>query len=168
MLSLEDGRWSTLEGGYRTPFDPRPLFLKLRSPGDERAAWDELWEELHHQGDVGLASYAAVPHLVRVHQERGVPDWNTYALVATIELARDANRNPRLPKWLADGYDKALSQLAKIGSTELFESNNPELVRSVLGILAIVKGARVYGRVLSEFSEDEVLELEEQANGDAE
>jgi hypothetical protein len=32
--------------------------------------WDELCNELHHQGDVGLASYAAIPQLVRISEER--------------------------------------------------------------------------------------------------
>jgi len=35
-----------------------------------------------------------VPHLVRIYRERRVLDWNTYAMVATIELARDSKKNP--------------------------------------------------------------------------
>jgi hypothetical protein len=33
----------------------------LQSNTDSSKAWDELWNELHHQRDVGEASYAAVP-----------------------------------------------------------------------------------------------------------
>jgi hypothetical protein len=40
--------------------------------------------------------------------------------------------------------------------------------RSILGILAIVHGARTYGRILVEFTEDEVLELEKKAFGSPE
>jgi hypothetical protein len=53
-----------------------------------------MWEELHHQGDVGDASYAAVPELVRIHRDGRAADWNLYAMVAIIELARTESQNP--------------------------------------------------------------------------
>src|SRR5215469_1203330 len=61
MLGLTDKPWTELIGGYRTAFDPRPALHKLESNVHAKEAWHELWEELHHQGDVGEASYAAVP-----------------------------------------------------------------------------------------------------------
>jgi hypothetical protein len=130
MLGFDDARWLTLTAGYRVPVDLRPLLRRLESGSHVESAWEELWGELHHQGDVGPGSYVAVPHLVRIHRSRGVPDWNTYALVATIELARG------------------------------------ETVRAILSILAIAHGARTHGRILAEFTEDEVVELESMAFGD--
>lgn len=56
-----------MEGGYRLPYDPRPALDRLATV-DVAAAWAELWQELYHQGDVGEASYAAVPELVRLHR----------------------------------------------------------------------------------------------------
>jgi hypothetical protein len=56
MLSFNDERWEHLTGGYKIPFDPRPCLLKIENQQDTTAAWEELWEELHHQGDVGDAS----------------------------------------------------------------------------------------------------------------
>lgn len=86
---MEDEKWIGLEGGYRgCQYDPRPALTRLRA-GDE-SAWTELWNELHHQGDVGLASYAVVPQLVRIHRDRDIPDWQTYALIGTIEVCRQA------------------------------------------------------------------------------
>src|ERR1700694_4323640 len=69
MLSLDDNRWNNLTGGYRVKCDPRPLLARLESDQNKETAWHELWEELHHQGDVGDASYASVPHLVRIHRQ---------------------------------------------------------------------------------------------------
>jgi len=57
--------------------------------------WEELWNELHHQGDVGDASFASVPFLVRSYRQRDVINWNTYALVAIIELAIKTGRAGR-------------------------------------------------------------------------
>ena len=159
MLSLDDSRWALLEGGYRTPVDVRPLLTRLETDPDPQAAWDALWQELHHQGDVGPASFAAVPHLVRIHRARHSGDWTTYALVATVELARAKGRNPDVPEWGRTSYEAALHDLADLALAELRGATTLEAVRSILGLLAIVHGARTYGRVLMELTEDEVEEL---------
>jgi hypothetical protein len=63
-MLLTDSKWSTLAGGYRLPYDPRPAISKLAVNLDVANAWEELWDNLHHQGDVGEASYAAVSAFV--------------------------------------------------------------------------------------------------------
>lgn len=166
MLSLADDRWPTLKAGYRVPFDVRPLLKQLESGGDREATWLQLWNELHHQGDVGEASFAAVPHLVRIHQQLGVVDWNTYAMVATIELARGKAGNPDVPAWLRPGYESALVALAAHGLGELGRAQGQEAVRSILSILALWKDARTHARVLIDFSEDEVLEFAKEVWGE--
>ena len=88
MLEQTDNRWPTLTGGRRTQIDPRPLLMKLESGQEIDEVWTALWDELHHQGDVGEGSYACVPHLVRIYRRHSETDWNTYAIVAIIELAR--------------------------------------------------------------------------------
>lgn len=166
MLSFEDNRWAALTAGYRTPIDLRPLLRKLEDAEDAKAAWDELWQELHHQGDVGPGSYVAVPHLVRIHRLRAKADWNTYAIVATIELARGKGGNPDVLEGDRFAYQAALCDLAACGLQELPNARDRETVRSILAILAIVYGATTYGRILVEFTEDEVRELEKQAFGE--
>lgn len=163
MLSLGDERWKTLAGGYRTPYDPRPALARLECGRNVSAVWKELWNELHHQGDVDYASYAAVPHLVRIYQERPCKDWNAYAIVTVIELARNQGTNPDVPAWLADGYFGSIQELATLGLRELTQASDPELVRAILGILALAKGARTHARFLLEYSEDELLKLEDDA-----
>src|SRR5258708_2008827 len=165
MLSFDDSRWKTLCAGYRTPVDLRPLLQQLESSDDVESAWAELWQELYHQGDVGQGSFAAIPHLVRIHKMRAVVDWNTYAIAATIELARAKDGNPDVQAWGREAYRLSLRELARLGLEELPRAADPEAVRSILAVLAIVHGARTYGRLLVEFSEDEVLELEKHAFG---
>ncbi len=163
MLSLDDSRWGNLTGGYRMKCDPRPLLAKLENGLDTKATWHELWDDLHHQGDIGEASYAAVPHLVRIYRKHGMPDWNTYAIVAVVELARDKGKNPAVPKWVEDDYFSAIQELSKIGAAEVLVAKDLEASRAILGIIAIAKGLPTHGRFLVEFSEDELLEMESRA-----
>src|SRR5271169_2165056 len=115
-MELSDARWDGLLGGYRVPYDPRPA---LRALYGRDAPWAELWQELHHQGDVGVASYASVPHIVAAYAQFATPDWNAYALVGAIELARvSGTGNPALPEWLSAEYREALQVLASRGLSQ--------------------------------------------------
>lgn len=165
MLSLDDPRWTEFEGGYRMLFDPRPALMQLETNRNVEDAWHTLWEELHHQGDVGEASYAAVPHLVRIHQKHGVIDWNTYAIVATIELARDWPRNPPISKWLENDYVQALSNLAAVGTREVLIADNVEHVRAILAVIALAKSVRTHAKFLINYSDEEMLDFESKALG---
>jgi hypothetical protein len=158
MLDLEDQRWA-LKGGYRVPCDARPLLRSLESGVEIGQTWKTLWNELHHQGDVDEASFAAVPHLVRIHRNRGVAEWNTYAMVATIELARGNGGTPDVPAWLRAAYHEAIRELARHGLAELPLADGRDVVRCILGVLAREKGARTYARLLIDFSEEEIVEL---------
>ncbi len=161
MLTDDDPKWKQLHSGYRMPYDPRAALQKLRSQTESQAAWSELWDELHHQGDVGEASYAAVPELVRIHGELGQADWNAFALVATIELARDDKRNPSLPSWLERDYFVAIEQLAQLGVARLTSASDSESIRAIFSVIAISRGLRTLGRMLLLYSEDEWLDMED-------
>ena len=165
-LSFDDPRWETMKAGYRVPIDLRPLLRRLEEASDPGDVWPDLWEELFHQGDVGEGSFAAVPHIVRIHQARGCVDWNPYALVATIELVRGRKGNPDVPAWLKDSYSEALDELADLGLQEFRKTEDETAVRSILGVLALSKGSRTFGRILIELEEDEAQELLEQAFGE--
>jgi hypothetical protein len=160
MLSFDDDRWKHLKGGYKTPFDPRPSLRKLESEPDTATAWEELWEELHHQGDVGDASYAAIPELVRIHRSGKAADWNLYAMVAIIELARTEPHNPELPDWLQEDYLRSIQELAQMGAKDSLCADEPEATRAILSVIAIARGLRMHGKFLVAYSEDELSEME--------
>jgi hypothetical protein len=164
MLDFYDDRWSQLKGGRRTLCDPRPLLTKLERGEDTKAVWHALWDELHHQGDVDEASYASVPHLVRIYRKSGLIGWNTYAIVAAIELARGEGNNPELPEWLRDGYFEAIRDLAETGMRELPREQDQHDLRGILCIIALQRGARTYARFLLEYSEQELLDIESAAS----
>jgi len=97
-----------LIGGYKTPYDAMPALDRLSS--DRDSAMSELWENLYHQGDVGTASYAAVPALVKNGE---------LSLVAAIEVARHSERNSDVPEFMSAEYHSSLkTALNKIPDNE--------------------------------------------------
>jgi hypothetical protein len=156
-MEINDHRWSGLDGGYKVTYDPRDALSRL-ARGDAAPAWKELWSELHHQGDLGLASFAALPELVRIHEARGVADWNTYALAATIEEARDNPNNPKLPGWLRMNYEQAWRDLERLALADFPAAADDNLIHSLIAVLALSKGRRTLGR-MAMLTEDERQEM---------
>ena len=155
MLPLDDPRWEELEGGYRRPYDPRDAFVLLEKDGEDAEAWEELWGELHHQGDVGLASYAAVPHLVRIFQTQP-RNWRLYAIVAAVELERRSKHNPQLPDWLAEGYGDGLESLIRLAAEDLTLARDDLFNEALLGAIALLRGSEIRGRLMSDFTDSEL------------
>ena len=137
MLNLEDPRWRTLHGGYRVPYDASLPLARLERGED---VWSELWDELHHQGDVGEASYAAVPHLVRIASVRPGRDRNLYALASVIEVERHRRRNPPLPSWLSAAYADAWTQLLGLALEDVRGVADPDTLHAILGVIALARG----------------------------
>lgn len=159
MLSLDDSRWAELRGGYGDLFDPRSLLLRLRQGED---VWDDLWENLHHQGDVGIASYAAVPHLIHIASSLSLRDWNLFSLVSTIEIERHRKSNPQLPDWLAEGYWQAWTRLLTLALSDLANHTDKTTTRSIIGAIAIAKGLLKLGALISYSDDSEISEVLEQ------
>ncbi len=158
MLEASSPLWSQLRGGYRVPYDPRPAIQRLDTANDA-AAWDELWQELHHQGDLGEASYVAVPLLVELEARKRTLGWQFYALINTVETERHRKANPPLPEWLVPEYGEALRRASDLALAALGSSREPFLVRSALGTVALAKGLIRLGALLGTLDESEVEEF---------
>ena len=156
MLPLNDPRWNTLAGGYKTPYDPSDALRRIEAGKD---AWDELWQELHHQGDVGEASYAAVPHLVRIAKLLPRRDWNFYGLVSTIEVERHRKSNPLLPGWLVQDYKEAMAGMLEFALADLRRVTDRATVLSILGATALAKGYVTLGAMISHSDESKIVEV---------
>lgn len=167
MLPLDDPKWCSLRGGYRVPYNPAGALRQLYAGVNQNAAWSELWQGLHHQGDVGEASYAAVPHLVRIQRDRGELRWDAYAMLATIEVERHRASNPPIPDWLLAPYEAAWSSLRTVALRDCANATEPLAVRAIVGVLALCKGLREIGTIVSQFDESEIRELFDQYMGDA-
>ena len=160
MIGLDDPKWQTFNGGYRLPYDASARLRELEADStDAPVIWEEFWNELHHQGDVDLASYAVVPQLVRICIARNLMDWNVFALAAVIEECRVFGKNPPLPNWLESDYHSAIKKLAELGARDFSQDWPKELTQSFLSVAAFAKGFPNSGRMLIEFPEDEIKDV---------
>ena len=161
-MLLTDPKWSRLAGGYRVAYDPRPALSKLAADVEVASAWEELWNNLHHQGDVGEASYATVTALADLYSNDNLPDWNLFALTATIEVERHRKGNPPLPEWLSDDYQLAWHKLEELTVTTLRKSTDSETLQSLLAVLAIARGNLKLGALIIHLDSSELDEILEQ------
>lgn len=159
MPDLDDPLWQTLEGGYRQPYDAAPA-LKALEAGED--AWDELWQELHHQGDVGPASYAAVTQLARI-AARGPRDWNFYALAATVEIERHRKTNPDVPSWLAADYSAAWATILQLALADLATARDELMLRALFGCIALARGDAMLGAWLVHTDRGEIAAAMDEA-----
>lgn len=158
MLDYSDPKWKELKGGYKVAYDPTFALKNIEAGVRVEEAWEELWNELHHQGDLGEASYAAVPMLVRIHKKNRNLDWNFYALISTIETERHRKSNPVLPIWLEASYNNALNTLVEIGVEDLLKANDELTIRAIISALSLSKGAVHLGALISTIDDSEIKE----------
>ena len=158
MLPLNDARWSTLSNAYgASSHIPRLLADAEKLPEDsgrDVEPYFSLWSALCHQGDVYAASYAALPHLVRIVEEN--PDkfrWTLLLLVHAIEVARSEGRGPIVPEGLSEPYKMALARLPAIAGGLLTGDHLNELeLRVILAACASAKGFASIGEAISELT----------------
>jgi len=164
-MTLEDQIWKELEGGYRTEYDASIPLKKLeeattREQIDE--IFEELWNELHHQGDVGLASYLAVPQLVRIAEKKKLFDWNVLGICAVIEQQRHLGSNPTLPKEYKEYYSAGLSRLKQFVIENMSKEMDETTFRMACSALATASGRYKLGKAIMELDEDVLDDFLEQ------
>ena len=150
---IETNDWSQLTDANGQLFDPRMALTDIES-GNPAAGYDELWERVHHQGDLGTATYAVVPALVDLMIERTELHWRAYALVATIEECRRSGGTPPIPEWLHNDYRTAIRKVVRPALAQLALAKTDEDVRSLIAVVAYAKGQRSLGAIAL-WTEDE-------------
>ena len=161
MLDLNDSKWKTFLGGYNILYDvsePLKKLLNATSAEEINFIIKELQEELHHQGDVGLASYYAVPHLIIIANQKKHIVTDILVLVITIIIAGTNNRNPKIPLDLKADYDKALIELGEIGISLINREWDLALASLALAALAISKGQINLAKAITILEDDGTLE----------
>lgn len=146
MLSLDDPRWSKLRHAYGDAADVPDLLRTLAGSTGPKAncedePWFSLWSSLCHQGDVYTASYAAVPHIVRIaSQARGPVDFGFFQLPTAIEVGRQTGRGPDILDAYADDYHLAITQLVENVSLHRNETWDQAMLLSAAAAQAVAKG----------------------------
>ncbi|WOO40344.1 hypothetical protein [Rubellicoccus peritrichatus] len=168
MIPLDDPIWQTLEGGYRVPYNPMPALERLEmaeTREEEKEVFRELWDKLHHQGDVGTASYATVPHLVKIGKKKGIKSYDLPALVALVEIQRHESQNPSLPEEFKESYANALVSIPELIASSLPGDCDEYITSSVCAALAASKGQFNLARAYLEMREDVALEFLKEQTG---
>ncbi|KQN86980.1 hypothetical protein ASE90_06800 [Sphingomonas sp. Leaf67] len=137
---------TVLLNAYGEPFDPGPLIEAWHESAASEVV-RELWDNLYHQGSVNSASYAAVPGIVRMLEQAELPDWNGYALIASIEEARLAGGSVPMPVELAGDYETAWKSALPLALRDLREAQDDSLVRSLITVIALAKGQRTLAAI---------------------
>lgn len=162
MTNLEDRIWLTAHGGYRIPYNASLPLRKLRDasrPDEFGHILTELWDNLHHQGDVGLASYLAIPHIVSIGIERRSLDWKFIGLCTLIENCRIDERNPEIPPEYQDLYFDSLKELEKYLLLNFKNITDQTSLRLALALFATLNGQPDLGKAIGILDEDVAREL---------
>ena len=144
MIALDSPRWSQLTHAYGTAEDIPQLLSQLESfppHSDYRdEPWFSLWSALCHQGDVYPASFAAVPHIVRVLATDPVrAPFNFFLLPAQIEIDRCRKQVP-VPPDLQEAYFSAIARLPSLVGAAAVREWDEVFLRCALSAIAAAKG----------------------------
>jgi len=147
--------WSSLTDGYREFHDPRPLVERIRKAKSLTRCWETIWERMHHQGDVGEASYAIVPALIEVYAGRA-RTWEIYSYAALMEECREETDNPEMPDWLKDEYDHALVRLRDLAFEDLRSRHAAGMLSAIFAFLAAQAGSLGLSVAIHNLGDNEV------------
>jgi hypothetical protein len=165
MITLENPLWQTLEGGYKIPYDASIPLKKLEQAIDAKEieeVWTELWNELHHQGDVGIASYLTVPQLARIAVKKDLYNWNLLGICSVIEQQRHLGENPQLPPEYQEYYNDGLKILKQFVITNINRQTDDTTFRVALSTLAVCAGQIKLSKAIGELEDDIMEEFLEQ------
>jgi hypothetical protein len=167
MLELNSTNWVKLSHAYGEASDIPPLLQQLEAnpyvPHDDWEAepWFSLWSTLCHQGDVYTASYGSLPHLVRIAASitDATPDWQFFALPASIESRRLLNSGPPIPTELAEAYFEALLQLHDVVHNLSHRPWDDLLSRAVAAALVVSKGHARLAETILDLSPEAIKDI---------
>ena len=164
-MDLDNRSWTTLQGGYKIPYNASKPLKQLRDASRQEefaSIFTELWDNLHHQGHVGMASYLAVPQLVSICITKKSLNWNFIGLCVLIENCRLKEGNPELPKEYQDYYFESLTQFERYLLLNFKSITDQTALRLTLALFATVNGQPSLGRAIEILDEDLLTEFLEQ------
>src|SRR5207244_1636386 len=126
---------------------------------ESQIIFDELWDNLHHQGEVGLASYLAVTALIEICMDKKSFDWNFIGLIITIENARIRGKNPELPLEFDDLYFGSIVKFEDYLHSNFKSITDSSALRMALALFATANGQPELGHAIQVLNEDLLTEF---------
>jgi hypothetical protein len=143
MIPLDSPRWSELQHAYGSAADIPALLRELETfPSSEGNGdpWFTLWSSLCHQESIYSASFAAVPHIVRILASDPMrAEFCFFQLPACIEFLRLENEIT-IPVDLQQAYREAVQQLPSLVAAAADRSWDESLLCCALSAIAAAKG----------------------------
>ncbi|HMS40310.1 MAG TPA: hypothetical protein PKE69_08795 [Pyrinomonadaceae bacterium] len=125
--------------------------------------WWEIWDTVHHQGDVWVSSYIAVPKILEIYEEKKWLDYNLPAVISVIENCRQKENNPQLPDWLKEEYFQALHKTVQYCAEKISSDWNRDFLISFLQLVCAIKQNQglyeILNIALTEDEEKDLLDL---------
>jgi hypothetical protein len=157
MLSLDSPEWANLKHAYGSASDIPALLRQLDTlPSSEGYAepWFSIWSALAHQGDVYSASFAAVPHVVRVLAAAPAAASFVYFQFPTwVEICRQRHKLT-VPDDLSSDYFEALRMLAGLVCAASVREWDSDFLRSALSAMAVSKGFVLMAEAVQELDDN--------------
>jgi hypothetical protein len=95
-----------------------------------------------------------VPWLVEFIRRSAKLEWNSVALIATIELERDQHNNPIVAEELSAGYYAAIRSLPAVLGMYPDQAWDEYAVGSAVACIALARGQRWFARAYFELDRD--------------
>ncbi len=155
MLDLDSPRWSQLQHAYGIASGVPALLRQLEgfpSSNGENEPWFTIWSALAHQGDVYSATFAAVPHVVRVLSAAPAKaDISFFHFPAWVEICRQ-RKSVSIPDDLVDAYFEALSELPSLVAAAATRDWDAEFLVCALSAIAAAKGSGAVAEAVLELN----------------
>lgn len=143
MLDLESPAWAQLQHAYGPAADVPELLRALEEfPADDCKGepWFSIWSALAHQGDVYSASFAAVPHVVRIlatDPQRATRSF--FQFPAWVEICREKAKIG-VPADLLPAYREALRKIPELAASAATRDWDGDFLACALSAIAVAKG----------------------------
>jgi hypothetical protein len=173
LLALSDPGWDAYPdcfgSGLRIAEYLRLLETEPLQPGElgDESVWSQLWSRLAREGDVFLAAYAAVPHLVRlgsaiVADDTTVIPLDYLHLPTWIEIVRlTSDAAPDIPEALEAAYHEAIAALDDLAIGYALRSSDLDVARVVSAALLVSRGDVARAEIVLDWDDDDIAQAQQ-------